>query len=82
MCVHGFSSLCCAGLRSLASLLLLVRYDVVLLHVLHQLFFTGGLEAADVAAEEQHAVLHACWRKHAAAPRRLFLLAQNDVWPV
>lgn len=62
MCVNCFPSLRCAGLRSLASLLLFAQYDadeVVLLHVLHQLFLTGGLEAADWAAEEQHTVLQA-----------------------
>lgn len=52
-----------ASLCWLVSLLFLAQYDTddvsfVLLHVLHELLFAGGLEAADAAAEEQHAVLH------------------------
>lgn len=97
MCVHWSPSLHCAGLRRLASLLLLAQYhadDIMLLHVLYQLFFTGGLKAADAAAEEQHAVLHTCRKPAAFFPhrypqrsqgrrrRRLLLLAQNDVWTV
>ena len=44
--------------------LLLVQDDaddvaLVLLHVLHQALLARGLEAADAAAKEQHAVLHA-----------------------
>lgn len=68
--VRCFPSVRCAGLGSLASLLLLAQYDaddVVLLHVLHQLFFIGGLEAADAAAEKKHAVLHAGCRKPGAS---------------
>lgn len=35
----------------------------MLLHVLHQSLFAGGLEAADAAAEQEHTVLHAgAWR--------------------
>lgn len=50
------------GLRLL--LLFLVEDDAddvsfVLLHVLHEPLFAGGLEATDAAAEQQHAVLHA-----------------------
>lgn len=58
-------SLCCleAWLDFLL-LLLFVEDDaddvsLVLLHVLHQPLFTGGLEATDTAAEQQHTVLHA-----------------------
>lgn len=45
-------------------LLFLVQDDaddvpLMLLHVLHQSLFARGFEAADAAAEEEHAVLHA-----------------------
>lgn len=45
-------------------LLLLVEDDaddvsLVLLHVLHQPLFTGGLKATDAAAEQEHTVFHA-----------------------
>ena len=67
------ASLCCAALCRLEDrllllllllLLLFVQDDaddvaLVLLHVLHQTLLARGLEAADAAAEEQHAVLHA-----------------------
>lgn len=59
-------------------LLLLVEDDaddvsLVLLHVLHQPLFTGGLEAADAATEQEHAVLHAGARAGALAWPRLAL---------
>lgn len=69
------ASLAAAGLCGLISLLLLAQYDadqisLVLLHVLHQLLFTGGLEATDTAAKEQHTVFHT-WPRlpRAALPR-------------
>lgn len=33
--------------------------SLVILHVLHQPLFTGGLKATDAAAEQKHAILHA-----------------------
>lgn len=69
------ASLVAAGICGLISLLLLAQYDVdqislMLLHVLHQLLFTGGLEATDTAAKEQHTVLHTWPRVPRAAPQR------------
>lgn len=54
-------SVCCLG--SFALLLLLVQDDaddvpLVILHVLHQMFFACGLEATDAAAEQEDAVFH------------------------
>lgn len=56
-------SLAAAHLFRLISLLLFAQYDadeisLMLLHVLHQLLFTGGLEATDTAAEKQHTIFH------------------------
>ena len=39
--------------------------SLVAFHVVHQTLFTGGLKAADTAAKEQHAVLHAWTRGEA-----------------
>lgn len=69
-------SLCCLQaslwLWLLLLLLLLVEDDaddvsLVLFHVIHQPLFTGGLEAADTAAEQKHAILHAWARGLACA---------------
>lgn len=75
VCMKTCVSLAAAGLCGLISLLLLAQYDadqisLVLLHVLHQLLFTGGLEATDTAAKEQHTVFHT-WPRlpRAALPR-------------
>lgn len=69
-------SLCCLQaclwLWLLLLLLLLVEDDaddvsLMLLHVLHQSFFTGGLETAYTAAEQKYAILHAGARGLACA---------------
>lgn len=56
-------SMCCCRFSLLLLFLLLPAEDdaddvsLVLLHVLHQPLLADGLEAADTAAEKQHAVL-------------------------
>lgn len=59
-------------------LLLLVKDDaddvsLVLLHVLHQPLFTGGLKATDTAAEQEHTVFHAGARDRGLARAGLAL---------
>ena len=60
---------------SFSLLLLLVEDDaddvsLVLLHVLHQPLFTGGLIATDAATEQEHTVLHAGARDGGLAYRQ------------
>lgn len=86
---EGHVSLCCleAWLGFwLLLLLLLVEDDaddvsLVLLHVLHQSLFTGGLEAADAAAEKEHAVFHAeAWNGGLACARLALGLELELCW--
>lgn len=75
VCIKKCVLLAAAGLCGLISLLLLAQYDadqisLMLLHVLHQLLFTCGLEATDTAAKEQHTVFHTWPCLPRAAPPR------------